>query len=469
MISKALLEYFRCPERYADFALSGPLCPDTGYFRVGPDTTCYGRTSERSLVERAASDARDLSALCSANGSGVVLPFDPTDVAQNLRLERYTHQSAGAQASVVLPSVVRAAYYFLRPALPVVVRKHLQRLHLRDWQELAFPHWPVDHSLDSLMERVLTFSLDANRVDRIPFIWFWPHGAPSCAIVTHDVEALRGRDFCSELMDLDDEYGIKASFQLVPEKRYPVTDRFLDSLRDREFEINIHDLNHDGRLFAEREEFLRRADKINGYAEKYNAAGFRSGALYRNADWYDALKFTYDMSIPNVAHLDPQRGGCCTVMPYFIGRLVELPVTATQDYTLIQILGEYSMDLWKRQIALIVAKHGLVSFIIHPDYFISDREQALYRNLLAYLVRLRAEQKLWIARPGDVARWWKVRSRLQLVQDGSTWCIRGSGSEQARLAFASLDGQRLVYELAPSQGPVGGLKPTENSEARLPV
>ncbi len=52
----------------------------------------------------------------------------------------------------------------------------------------------------------------------MPFIWFWPDGANGCAILTHDVEAEPGRDFCETLMDLDDEYGIKASFQLVPEK-----------------------------------------------------------------------------------------------------------------------------------------------------------------------------------------------------------------------------------------------------------
>ena len=34
---------------------------------------------------------------------------------------------------------------------------------------------------------------------------------------------------------------------------------------------------------------------------------------------WQRLDFSFDMSIPNVAHLDPQRGGCCTIMPYFIG------------------------------------------------------------------------------------------------------------------------------------------------------
>ena len=37
--------------------------------------------------------------------------------------------------------------------------------------------------------------------------------------------------------------------------------------------------------------------------------GFRSGAMYRRQDWFADLEFSYDMSIPNVAHLEPQRGG----------------------------------------------------------------------------------------------------------------------------------------------------------------
>jgi len=72
--------------------------------------------------------------------------------------------------------------------------------------------------------------------------------------------------------------------------------------------------------------------------------------MYRNQDWYDSFDFSYDMSAPNVAHLDPMRGGCCTVMPYFIGKILELPVTTSQDYTLFHMLNDYSIDLWKQQL-----------------------------------------------------------------------------------------------------------------------
>jgi len=249
-------------------------------------------------------------------------------------------------------------------------------------------------------------------------------------------------------MDLDDSYGVKASFQVIPEKRYEVPDEYVREIRDRGFEFNVHDLNHDGRLYREREEFLRRAARINSYVRQYNARGFRSGAMYRNQDWYDVFEFSYDMSVPNVAHLEPMRGGCCTVMPYFVGKIVELPLTTTQDYSLFHILNDYSIDLWKRQLALIREKNGLMSFIAHPDYLIDRRARRVYETLLDYLRKIVSHEGVWAALPGDVDRWWRARSQMSLVPRGNEWEIVGPEKDRARLAYAVLDGGRLVYELA---------------------
>src|SRR5208282_2871722 len=142
--------------------------------------------------------------------------------------------------------------------------------------------------------------------------------------------------------------------------------------------------------------FLRRAKKINRYVKEFGAQGFRAAILYRNLDWFDALNVSYDMSVPNVAHLEPQRGGCCTVFPYFIGRILELPLTTVQDYSLFHILGEYSIDLWKKQAELIMKKHGMISFITHPDYLIDQKTLAVYKTLLTYLSQLRSERNVWI-------------------------------------------------------------------------
>jgi hypothetical protein len=158
------------------------------------------------------------------------------------------------------------------------------------------------------------------------------------------------------------------------------------------------------------------------------------------------------MSLPSVAHLEPQRGGCCTVMPFFLGRLLELPLTTTQDYSLFHILNTYSIEHWKRQIALIRRKHGLASFIVHPDYIASERGQAAYRALLDHLLRLRADDHVWIAPPGDIDTWWRQRSEMSVVRDGTGWRIDGAGRERARLAFASLVDGQIVYAVDEAKG-----------------
>ena len=73
------------------------------------------------------------------------------------------------------------------------------------------------------------------------------------------------------------------------------------------------------------------------------------------------------------------------MLPYFLGRLVELPLTTTQDYTLFHILGQYSIDLWKSEMDCVAASHGLTSFIIHPDYVAEDRTRRVYEQLLEFL------------------------------------------------------------------------------------
>ena len=169
--------------------------------------------------------------------------------------------------------------------------------------------------------------------------------------------------------------------------------------------------------------------------------------MYRKVDWFKYLCFAYDMSVPSVAHLDPQRGGCCTVMPFFIGRILELPVTTTQDYTLFHILNDYSIDVWKDQIAAITRRHGLASFIVHPDYIIAKRARATYEALLEHLAQVRDEGRTWIALPRDVDRWWRQRSQMHVVRNGSGWHIEGTGKERARLAFATLVDDTLAFTI----------------------
>jgi len=449
-VGRLLKDHFRCPDDFADFIVSDKLSTDSGYFQFGPGVICYGQCSSGDPASSATDSLHDALQHVSMIGSSVHLPFDPVQVVNNLRHERYVGNHASSRTANKTSSLVRMLYYLARPLLPVAVRKHLQRRYLRDWSKISFPNWPVDRTVENILEQLLILSMKSRNVTRIPFIWFWPEGFPSCTAVTHDVETAAGFDFCTQLMDLNDSFGIKSSFQIVPEERYAVPLARLDVIRDRGFEINIHDLNHDGNLLANRDEFLRRACEINLYAKEFRALGFRSAVLYRNIDWYDALDFSYDMSVPNVAHLDPQRGGCCTVFPFFNGKMLELPVTMSQDYSLYHILNDYSIGVWKEQISLIREKHGLMQMIVHPDYNIDPAARRVYAELLSYLSDLRAQGETWIALPGEVAAWWRLRSELRLVKAGSSWSIQGEGRERARIAYARIVDGKLAYEFEPA-------------------
>jgi hypothetical protein len=420
---------------------------NNGFFRFGLNTLCYGPCS--AGVSPDVRDSRQFDALnaIQIDSSTVRLPFDPSTIIDNLRRERYEKKLIPGREKLITHESTLKAYYFVRAALPVAIRRHMQKAYFSDWKNRPFPAWPVDFTVDTIHERLLQFSMLAAGVDRVPFIWFWPNGSPSCFILTHDVETSSGRDFTPDLMALDESRQFRASFQVIPEKRYAVPTSYIQEIRERGFEFNIHDLNHDGHLYQDREEFLRRARRINEYGRRYGARGFRAGSMYRNLDWYDAYEFSYDMSVPNVAHLEPKRGGCCTVFPYFVGKILEIPLTTTQDYSIFHILDDCSIGLWKKQVELIRQRNGLMSFLAHPDYLINSRNRKVYESLLDYLQQTISSEKIWMALPGELDQWWRARGEMTLVRRNNEYAIEGPLKERARVAYAVLDGDRLVYEV----------------------
>jgi hypothetical protein len=442
-----LVDHFRCPPDMVGVPVISNASGKEGYFRLG-SSICYGQCSSAVPVPRIEDPLPDVRSP-GINGSRIAaLPFDPAQVIDNLRFERYNNCCPGVKRILPKYRILQGMYSAARPLLPASARRGLQRLFFRGWEKIPFPRWPVDSTVENIRAEVLAIAMKAFGVERVPFIWFWPDGARSCTVMTHDVETSVGRDHCFDLMDLDESFGIKSSFQIVPEGRYAVPHSLLESMRARGFEVNIHDLNHDGRLVCDRKEFQSRARRINHYARRFRAGGFRSAVMYRNLDWYDVLDVSYDMSVPNVAHLDPQHGGCCTVFPFFIGRVLELPLTTTQDYTLFHILKDYSINLWKEQISLISQQHGLISFIAHPDYIIHRAARRAYTDLLEYLCELRSEGKTWFGLPNEVNAWWRLRQKMSVVKTGTSWRITGKGNDRARLAYAVFEGGGLRYELA---------------------
>lgn len=441
--------HFCCPSEYAAFSFNGAGREPCGFFSFGPDVVCYGAPSAGFVAPGPTAPLFDVRPLVITRKSGVTLPFDAGLVIDNLRFERY----AGSMGADAGPESRRRrawqrSYYAVRGMIPTRIRRWLHKAYFRGWERLAFPGWPVDLTVENLFEGLLLASLEAQGASEMPFIWFWPDGAPYCVLMTHDVETARGRDFCGALMDIDEQFGIPAAFQIVPEERYTITKEFLTAFHQRGFEVNIHDLSHDGLLFSSRQIFVRGAQRINKYAKDMGAKGFRSGSLHRNLEWLDELDLSYDMSVPNTGRLEIQRGGCCTVMPYFIRRILEIPLTTTQDYALFNVLGDFSVELWKKQFEMIAERNGLVSFITHPDYLQEPRAFATYQALLGMISSKRTEQKPWVASPGNVNLWWRERGASRLVLQEGHWQIEGPAKKRGRLAFARWEGDRVAYRIA---------------------
>lgn len=439
-----LFEIYKLSEVHLQMARGQHNNRKPGYFKFGQESVCYGSYSQCRRQARPTSKLVDASRDCTVRDGVLVLPFDTQEIVDNLRRERYQSSSLTRWA---MPAVLGRPYYSVRRWLPTQLRRKLQKAWLADWRHIPFPDWPVDTTVEKITENLIIMALKAKIADRIPFIWFWPNGHSSCAILTHDVETSAGRDFCARLMDIEEARGVRSSFQVVPQGPYSVPEEFLDSIVARQFELAVHDLSHDGYLFRGEGEFRRRATLINQYVKQWGVRGFRAAVLYHVLDWYDALDIAYDMSVPNAGHLEPQRGGCCTVFPYFIGHILEIPLTTVQDYALFHYLGEYGTSLWKQQMDLIRSQNGLASFLVHPDYIVESRARDVYLELLEYLCGLRDSENVWLARPGDVNDWWRARNKMKLVYAGNRWIVDGPRSDEARVAFARLEGDRLEYHI----------------------
>ena len=141
------MDYFPLPPQFAGVGVADQLSDEEGYFSF-EGATCYGRRGGGPSSSHLNANLPDASSAVDHRGGRVYLPFNLTEVLANLRQERYVQQSDGYFERIVSSKIVRGAYYFLRPVLPVAVRKHLQKASLNGWQRIPFPRWPVDVTVE---------------------------------------------------------------------------------------------------------------------------------------------------------------------------------------------------------------------------------------------------------------------------------------------------------------------------------
>jgi glycosyltransferase involved in cell wall biosynthesis len=308
--------------------------------------------------------------------------------------------------------LLNSLYYNLKPFIPNAVRRAVRRAFVKRKLQRCREVWPIHEPAGSAPEG-----------------WpGWPDGKQFALVLTHDVECSRGVNRVRQVRDLELDLGFRSSFNLVPE-RYAIPPELRDDLTSSGFEVGVHGLKHDGKLYRSRRIFQERAKRINEYLRKWGAVGFRSPFMHHNLEWIHDLEILYDASTFDTDPFEPQPDGVETIFPFWVpGRepqrgYVELPYTLPQDSTLFLLMEQPDLSVWKQKMEWVVARGGMVLLDTHPDYMNfngsngGDAYPARYYAEFLRFIKTRYSGMYWHALPREVARYaaetcpGRVRSR----------------------------------------------------------
>jgi len=321
-------------------------------------------------------------------------------------------------------SGLKSIYYAVaRPLLPTWVRPLLRKVYHPNEEVQSLLGWPVEDRFVRFQFALMAAVMDRLEQESLNIVGLWPGGNRFAFVLTHDVEARPGHDFVRQVMTLEEKYGFRSSFNFVPEG-YKIDRDLLDEMRARGFEVGVHGLKHDGRLFSSRELFEERAHKINAYAREWQAVGYRSPMTHRNPEWMQSLDIDYDLSFFDTDPYEPMAGGSMSIWPYLIGRFVELPYTLMQDHRYLEVLEQRTPDLWLEKVSFIEQNYGMALLNSHPDYLLKPGGMEVYEGLLAAMAK---RQACWHALPRDVAQWWRHRAAASDQLTTSTGPVEPAG------------------------------------------
>lgn len=304
--------------------------------------------------------------------------------------------------------MIKKLYYRLKPLIPRPIARELRKIYKSDAGSAQQNFFPVDERYCAFLWGVLREILLITGRNSMVIKNFWRGQNQFAFVLTHDVETGLGQGFVTAVADLEQSMGFRSSFNFVPE-RYSLNFTLMENLRQRGFEIGVHGLHHDGRLFDSQAQFARRAARINQYLKQWSAVGFRAPLTHRQPEWMQTLNIDYDLSFFDTDPYEPIPGGAMSVWPFFLGHFIELPYTLAQDYTLTAILAEKTPQLWLNKIQFLKKYHGLALVNSHPDYL---KDPAAFKIYADFLAAMKSETNYWHALPRDVAQWWRQRAQI---------------------------------------------------------
>jgi hypothetical protein len=305
-------------------------------------------------------------------------------------------------------------YYKLKPILPRRLQISLRRALAARRRAAHRDDWPIHPA-----------------AGRAPADWTgWPQAKKFALVLTHDVETAAGRDKCLALMAVEERLGFRSAFNFVPED-YPQDEALRARLGESGFEVGVHGLKHDGKLFESREKFLEKSERINGYLKSWGAVGFRAPSMQHNLEWIADLEIEYDCSTYDTDPFEPESDNMETIFPFWheapskARGYVELPYTLPQDHCLFVILKEKGVSVWGKKLDWIAENGGMALLNTHPDYMnFGDRSPSLeeypidyYADFLKYAKR-RYGDLYWHVLPRDLSRFWRDMTLKKTREQG---------------------------------------------------
>lgn len=326
-------------------------------------------------------------------------------------------------------SRTKRLYYMVKPYLPRTAIDLLKNINSHLTEDTFSLGWPVEKRYAQFQWEAMRQLLIVTGQSSAKFRHFWPEGQRFVFVLTHDIETGEGQALVRDIADLEEELGFRSAFNFVPEG-YPLDEALMDELRERGFEIGVHGLKHDGKLFSSQIRFMERAERINMYLRSFKATGFRSPLTHRHPEWMQALEIEYDLSFFDTDPYEPMPGGSMSIWPYRIGRFIELPYTLTQDCTLGFVLGESSPQIWLEKLDFIESYFGMALVITHPDYLRNDKIKKIY---LDFMRTVKDRGGYWHALPHEVAQWWRVRAEAAPAESQKNFTVGTAIMEDDRV------------------------------------
>jgi peptidoglycan/xylan/chitin deacetylase (PgdA/CDA1 family) len=331
------------------------------------------------------------------------------------------------------PPASLGSYYRVKRFIPAGVRRWLNSIIVQSRRHRGFPDWPCESALLDLWRKWLQQALEDLDIDDAWHIGFWPENARCCIVLTHDVEGPLGLSRMERMADLEERYGFLSSWNL-PLAQFPIDWATVERIRARGFEIGAHGLSHDGKLFRSKTDFAKLEPLLERLASEHSLHGFRAPSTLRRAECIATMPFEYDSSFADTDPYEPQPGGTCSIFPFHLGGLIELPYTLPQDHTLIYLLHRDPLHVWWPKAQWIAGAGGMILSLTHPDYIGAGEHLQRYEELLKRLCDL---PESWRALPSEVARWWRRRSQMNLFIRNGRPVIAGGDIDGAAAKWLS--------------------------------